>query len=78
MIRREDDLEQERKRIEAYRALAQPAGAADFAQAGAGDPPPIEIHDGEVYDDPSPEEDILEGLDVQGIDPRTTHQEAQR
>jgi hypothetical protein len=71
MIRREEILSEDRDRIEAFNALAHPAATGlDRAPIDDSPPPVIEIHDGEVFDESSPEEDILEGLDRIGLDPR--------
>jgi hypothetical protein len=71
MIRREEMLNEERDRIEAYEALARPAGAdAVRSEAEDGPPPPIEVHDAKVYEDAPQEDDLVGGLDRIGLDPR--------
>lgn len=68
MIRREH-LDEDRKRVEAFRALAHPAGADETGVEESVSPMLI-THDGAVIDDSPPEEDILDGLDRAGLDPR--------
>lgn len=66
MIRREH-LEEDRKRAEAYEALAHPVGEPQINESIS----PIYVtRDGAEIDDAPPEEDILEGLDRLGLDPR--------
>jgi hypothetical protein len=69
MIRREH-LDEDRKRAEAYQALAHPAGVAG-PEVEESISPILLTHDGEVYEEPAQSDDILEGLDVTGLDPRT-------
>jgi hypothetical protein len=69
MIRREH-MDEDRKRVEAYQALAHPAGNADESDVEESISPILMTHDGEEFEESEPEEDILEGLDVEGLDPR--------
>jgi hypothetical protein len=77
MIRRENS-EEDRKRVEAYEALAHPV--ADPGERGMTEStsPMFVTHDGEDVDDTPPAEDILEGLDREGLEPRTQQQGAER
>lgn len=70
MIRREN-LEEDRKRAEAYEALAHPVGESQGEHRVNESMSPMYVtYDGAEVDDTPPEEDILEGLDRKGLDPR--------
>ncbi len=56
--------EEDRKRAEAFEALALPVQENERSDASNTPSPSLEIHDGEVYADATPDDDILEGLDL--------------
>lgn len=60
----------DRRRSEAFKALAHPVDEGRTGGSSERESAPIEIHDGEEFDDSPPAEDILEGLDRVGLDPR--------
>ena len=70
MIERRN-FDEDRKRALAFEALAHPVSEGELEATEENQPSLIEFHDGEEFDDSPPEEDILEGLDRQGLDPRT-------
>gem|GEM_PF-3570898 len=55
--------EDDRKRADAFEALALPVRDIGSLETESGPSPSLEIHDGEVFENESPGEDILEGLD---------------
>lgn len=56
-------LEEDRKRAEAFEALALPVQEPGSHEGENQPSSSLEIHDGEVFADQSPDEDILDGLD---------------
>lgn len=57
-------LEDDRKRADAFEALALPVRDSENLESESGPSPSLEIHDGEIFAADSADEDILEGLDV--------------